>query len=261
MTLNQTIEHTWLPEQAALTARPDAGLEKLVCKAQTQALLGVCVRPAHASQTRRMLGNDSSLKLITVSGFPEKKMTRAEALTKTGNVPTAQKLAEVALALAAQAEEIDAVINAPQFTQEWQRQLGQADFEQTLTEWRALAEACTGKTLKLILETGLWTPEQVKALCQLASQLANDCPGTRIFVKTCTGYVLEDAGATPDIITLMREALGEAYTAQRVWIKASGGIKTPAQAHALIDAGAQRLGTSVGPALVASPTRQMQNIC
>ncbi len=94
-----------------------------------------------------------------------------------------------------------------------------------------------GKTIKVILETGLLNEEEIRKLCQLCAEIEVD------FVKTSTGF--NGQGATPEIVRLLRRSLPPA-----VKVKASGGIRTLEQARSLVEAGAQRLGCSRSVELV-----------
>jgi deoxyribose-phosphate aldolase len=93
------------------------------------------------------------------------------------------------------------------------------------------------KVHKVIIETGSLTPEEITRVCEIAVKAG------AAFVKTSTGY--GPRGATVQDIRLMREAVGSLCR-----IKASGGIRDLATATAMIEAGADRIGTSSGPAIM-----------
>jgi deoxyribose-phosphate aldolase len=98
-------------------------------------------------------------------------------------------------------------------------------------------------TVKVILETGLLTREEKQMAARAAAEAGAD------FVKTSTG--MNGSGATAEDVKLLRATVPE-----QVRINASGGIRTLPQAQALIGAGADRLGTSAGVALVREAQRQ-----
>ena len=98
-------------------------------------------------------------------------------------------------------------------------------------------EAAAGRPVKVILETHLLTREQKIATCALSKAAG------AAFVKTSTGF--STGGAVVEDVRLMREAVGP-----KVGVKASGGIRDTATALAMIAAGANRLGTSAGVAIV-----------
>ena len=174
----------------------------------------VCVYPAHVRQAAEHLHNCPS-KVSTVIGFP------------TGATTSAVKLYEAQEATENGATELDVVIN-----------LGWLRTGNTDALYRELAEICdaTGLSVKAILETTLLTdPEK-----QLAVEICLDA-GVQ-FLKTSTGW---RGGATVADIRLLKE-----LSRDRVGLKASGGIRTVAQAFELILAGANRLGTSRGVELM-----------
>ena len=104
----------------------------------------------------------------------------------------------------------------------------------------AVRHACTGKTLKVIIETCLLTDMEKMKLCQIAAKAEVD------YVKTSTGF--SAAGATREDVALLRENLP-----QNIKVKASGGIRTLADGQAYLELGADRLGAS---ALVGEARKQ-----
>lgn len=219
MELHPFIEHTLL--------RPDLHpeeLERLVAEAITHRFLGVCVPPYWVRKVRRDIGN-AAVNLVTVIGFP------------FGYQKTAVKLAELQQAIADGAQEVDTVLNL-------------AAFRTNPGEWvkpelaRLAQEAHQHEVLlKVILETAALQDEEIRFACQLCADAGVD------FVKTSTGY--GPGGATVHHVRLMRESLPA-----HVGIKASGGIKTFEQAKSLVEAGATRLGTSSGVAIVTGQHSQ-----
>ena len=108
---------------------------------------------------------------------------------------------------------------------------------------RAVVEAAAGRCVKVILETGLLTDEQIVTATELA------CRAGASFVKTCTGFSV--GKATVEHVRLMRQ-----HVTGGVKVKASGGIRTYEDAMALIQAGADRLGTSSGVAIMQGALQQ-----
>jgi deoxyribose-phosphate aldolase len=174
----------------------------------------VCVFPAHVRQAVELL-HQRPAQVCTVIGFP------------TGATTSATKLYEAQEATEHGATELDVVIN-----------LGWLKSGQTDAVHREIASICdaTGQIVKAILETALLTPDEI----DLAAELCMDAGAA--YLKTSTGWY---GGATVEVIKQLRQ-----ITQGRVGIKASGGIRTAAQAIALLQAGATRLGTSRGPALI-----------
>jgi deoxyribose-phosphate aldolase len=174
----------------------------------------VCIFPSAVRQAVEFLHNKRP-KVCTVIGFP------------TGATTSRVKLFEAQEAAESGATELDVVIN-----------LGWLKSGNTEALHRELAEICdeTGQTVKAILETALLTDEEKV----LAAEICIDAGVS--YLKTSTGWL---GGATVADVQLLKQVAKD-----RIGIKASGGIRTAEQAIALILAGATRLGTSYGPALV-----------
>lgn len=174
----------------------------------------VCVYPAHVRQAAELL-HQRRVAVCTVIGFP------------TGATTSATKLFEAQEAVENGATELDVVIN-----------LGWLKSGQHDALHREMATLCeeTGQPVKAILETTLLTPNEIS----LAAEICMDAGVA--FLKTSTGW---QGGATLDAVRQLAE-----MAQGRVGIKASGGIHTAAQAVAMVQAGATRIGTSRGPDLV-----------
>ena len=114
------------------------------------------------------------------------------------------------------------------------------EYDFIVDEIQGIKGACQGKNLKVILETDLLTKEEIKIACELCIKGGAD------FVKTSTGLLKNGLGATKENIRLMSETVSR----RGLGVKASGGIRTRVQAIDLIEAGADRLGTSSGVAIV-----------
>ena len=205
--LNKYIDHTNLKPFAT-----KSDIEKLCADAREWDFASVCVNPCDIALAKKLL-EGSNVMTCTVIGFP------------LGRNTTAVKVAETEDAYALGCDEFDMVINVGKLKD------GCADYVRD--EIAAVVKAAKGKTVKVIIETGLLTDEE-KAL---ATRLS--CEAGAHFVKTCTGV---SAGvATVEDIRLMKANLSG-----DVQLKASAGIKTYEAAKALVDAGADRLGTSSG---------------
>ncbi len=211
MKLNKYIDHTNLKPAATR-----ADIEKLCADAREWDFASVCVNPCNVSLAHKLLAG-SDVMTCTVIGFP------------LGQNTTAIKVAETEKALADGCDEFDMVINIGR--------LKDGEYDYVRDEIAAVVAAAEGKTVKVIIETGLLTDEE-KAI---ATRLS--CEAGAHFVKTCTGV---SAGvATVADIQLMKANLSEG-----VKLKASAGIRSYADAMALVEAGAERLGTSAGIAII-----------
>lgn len=206
MELNRFIESTNLSMTMV-----DRDVDSLVSSAIELHCHGVCVPPYWVKRARREIG-EADLQLVTVIGYP------------LGYQMTESKIKETEIALTEGAAEIDVVINAGAFkTQaEWVK-IELVKLAQLVHDQDAI--------LKVILETDLWTNDETINLLRICADAGVD------FAKTSTGYHRQPV--SPEVIRLFRQNLPS-----NVGIKASGGIKTKEQALALIEAGADRIGTS-----------------
>ncbi len=188
----------------------------------------ICVKPSQVPLARQQLA-DSEVLVSTVIGFPH------------GGTTTATKVAETIEACQCGAREVDMVVN-----------LGKVfagDWEYVLTDIRAVVEAAGEREsiTKVIFETGFLSDDQKIKLCEV-SELAGAA-----YVKTSTGFgfkknaegQLVGTGATEHDVTLMRK-----HTSEAMEVKASGGIRSYADAVRFVELGATRLGTS-GTATIA----------
>jgi deoxyribose-phosphate aldolase len=215
------IEHTMLSPTATRSM-----IERHCAEARTHELFAVCVNPIWVARCVALL-RETPVRVVTVVGFP------------LGATTSAAKAFECELALHQGAHEIDMVI-----------QLGalkSADRYLVHEDIQAVVKAAAGRPVKVILETALLTdPEKVLG-CALAEQAG------AAFVKTSTGFARPEqavagshgTGASVADVRLLRQAVGD-----RLRIKASGGIRDPGFARELVAAGADRIGTSVGPGLL-----------
>lgn len=178
----------------------------------------VCVSPSLLPVAKR------GLEIVTVVGFP------------SGAHHSEIKAAEAALAIAHGADEIDMVVNAA-FVRA-------ADWEALEAEIRAVRMAVPAPhVLKVILETAALTPEQIRSASLAAAAAGAD------FVKTSTGFS-PAGGASIEAVRMMSQTVG-ASVGGILGVKASGGIRTAADARAMWEAGATRFGVSATAAIVA----------
>ncbi|HWL66809.1 MAG TPA: deoxyribose-phosphate aldolase [Geminicoccus sp.] len=205
------IDHTILKPDATR-----AEVARLCAEAREHGFKSVCVNAVHVAQVAKAL-EGSDVLACAVVGFP------------LGATLPAIKAAEAAAAIAAGAGEIDMVIDIGALKD------GRTDAVQA--DIAAVRMACQGAVLKVIIETCLLTDAEKRAACLAAKAAGAD------FVKTSTGF--SKGGATVEDIRLMRATVGP-----EMGVKASGGIRSRADALAMIEAGATRIGASAGIAIV-----------
>jgi len=205
------IDHTLLKAEATR-----AQIVALCREAKQYGFATVCVHP-----NRILLAADelagSPVKPCTVIGFPQ------------GAHTTAAKAFEAEDAVRNGAQELDMVLAVGA--------MKDRDHAYVLNDIRAVVRAAGGRTVKVILETCLLTNEEKVMACRLTVEAGAG------FVKTSTG--LAGGGASVEDIRLMRQTVGN-----RCGVKASGGVRTLDDALKMIAAGANRLGTSAGVAMV-----------
>ena len=215
MNINEHIEHTLLKQ--------DANLEdfiKLFDEAKKYKFLGVCVNPLYVKLAKENL-KDSNVKVVTVIGFP------------LGANKTEVKAFETTQAVNDGADEIDMVINVSK--------LKDKDYDFIVNDIKTVKAACKDKPLKVILETDLLTKDEIKKACELCVEAKAD------FVKTSTGFVKGGVGAKAEDVKLMFDTVSP----YGLKVKASGGIRDKEVALKMLEAGAERLGTSSGVKIVA----------
>jgi deoxyribose-phosphate aldolase len=213
--LAQRIEHTALGPDV-----PQERVRALCEEAIQHGFYGVCVNPCHVALAKAVLKEKDAaarIKVVTVVGFPH------------GTSVAAVKAFEAERAIRDGADELDMVIHVAA--------LKERDYHHVLEEILAVREE-TQKSprpiaLKVILETALLDDEQKVAGCILAKAAGAD------FVKTSTGF--GPGGATVEDVKLLKQAVGEG-----MGVKAAGGIRDYETAAAMIEAGADRIGTSSG---------------
>ena len=214
MRLNQYIDHTLLKPTALI-----ADIERLCNEAIQYNFAAVCVPPPFIKTAKRLLEN-SAVKVATVIGFP------------FGYSAIEAKLAETLLAIVDGADELDMVINLIA--------LKNNDWQYLANEINHVMPAVkqNNRVIKLIIESGVLTDEEIIRCCTLYSAAEVD------FLKTSTGYA--EKGASAHAVKLMRANLPA-----HIQIKASGGIKTYDFAKELVEAGATRIGCSSSVQIVS----------
>ena len=205
--------------------KPDTSLEELqrVCEeAKQQGFLGLCIPPYFVRETRRILDEISpKTRVVTVVGFP------------MGYTGIAAKTEEIKRATEDGADEIDALVNIAAIKS------AQWNHVRNDIESLALATNMRGRTLKLILECGLLSSEEIHQVCELAES-------ARIgWLQTGTDF--NGQTATPEMVRTLRS-----IAPANIKIKAAGGIRSLSEAQALIEAGADRIGTSMGLEIVGT---------
>ena len=205
------IDHTLLKPETSL-----AQIEQLCAEAREHQFFSVCVNGSWVATAYQLL-EDSDVKVTGVVGFPFGAMT------------SDTKRFETEAAIDDGAHEIDMVLNIAR--------LKAGDDKYVLREIIDVVEAADERTVKVILETCLLTDEEKIRACHLVVESGAQ------FVKTSTGF--STGGATVADVKLMRETVGPKFG-----VKASGGIRDLPTALAMIEAGATRLGTSAGVAIM-----------
>jgi deoxyribose-phosphate aldolase len=210
--LASLIDHTLLRPEAS---RPH--VERLCAEAREHRFKAVCVNRCWVETASGLL-EGSGVDVCSVVGFP------------LGATSPSTKAFEAAEAVSAGAVEIDMVISLGA--------LKDGRNDAVRRDIAAVVRASEDRIVKVILETALLTDEEKIAACGLAAEAGAG------FVKTSTGF--GPGGATIEDVALMRRTVGDS-----LGVKASGGIKSAAQVDALVDAGASRIGTSSGVAIVS----------
>ena len=212
--ISKRIDHTLLKPEAS-----QSSFDKVCREAVQYGFKAVCVNSAWVAYVTQKL-RGSSVAVCAVVGFP------------LGVTHRAVKAFEAEKAIEDGASELDMVLNIGA--------LKGGDLKNVEADIRAVRQAAAGATvLKVIIETCLLkNPEKVRA-CEIAKHAGAD------FVKTSTGF--SSGGATVEDVALMRQIVGA-----EMGVKASGGIKDWLAAVAMIQAGADRIGTSAGVVIVES---------
>lgn len=211
--LARTIDHTLL--------KPDATsqqIEQICAEAVQYGFASVCVLPWHVARAASIV-NATTVAVCTVIGFP------------LGGTFVETKVAEAMRAMDHGATELDMVATITA--------LKSGDVDAVFHDIRAVVSAVHERDgiVKVIIETCLLTDDEKRTMCALVTQAGAD------FIKTSTGF--STGGATVADVLLMRDHVGPGVS-----IKASGGIRELSTALSMLAAGATRLGTSSGVAIV-----------
>ena len=208
--------------------RPEATSEEIVrfCEeAKEYHFACVVVLPSWCQLARKRL-RDSDVKLCTVIAFP------------FGCLPSVCKVIEARQAILNGATELDIVVNVGAARSNDFATV-QSDIEEVVTTAKLaeLSEENEEILTKVIVEVGILSREQQARICRIAEEARAD------FIKTCTGQ--GPRGVCVQDIRFIRQ-----HVSRDMGVKASGGIRTLEQANALLNAGANRIGTSTGVAIV-----------
>ncbi len=207
------IDHTILKPTTLISE-----VEKLCEEAKQYQFAAVCVPPPLVKTAKKLL-EGNGVKTITPIGFP------------FGYSAIEAKIAEMILAIADGADELDIVINLIALkNNDWQYLAGEINNIMPVIKSH-------NKIVKIIIESGVLTEAEIIRCCELYGAAQVD------FLKTSTGYA--EKGATVEAVQLIRKHLP-----QQIQIKASGGIKAYDFAMQLIEAGATRIGCSSSVAIV-----------
>lgn len=215
MELNKYIDHTNLKQDMS-----EQDLIKLVNEAKEYDFFSICINPCWVKQASELLAG-SNTNVCSVIGFP------------LGANTTNIKVLEAKEAIENGASEIDMVINVSK--------LKDKDYEYVYNEIKKIKEAIGNNVLKVIIEACLLTNEEKTIACQIIMKAGAN------FVKTSTG--MSTGGATVEDVKLFKEVVGDTTL-----IKAAGGVRTYEDAISMIEAGANRIGTSGGVKIVNGET-------
>lgn len=215
MKINTYIDHTKL---GPLVTKEQ--IDVLIEEAIKYQFKSVCVTPLWVAYAKEKLAHTSVL-VCTVVGFPHGT-----------NLPKV-KAFETKEAIKSGADEIDMVINVAA--------VKALDRKMVLADIKAVVKAASGKTVKVIIETAYLEKKEITFVSKLVVQ------AKAAFVKTSTGYASRGA-SIEDVVTIKKAVKDKAF------IKASGGIKSSEDASRMIEAGADRLGTSSGVKLIEGET-------
>lgn len=198
------VDHTLLSQKATWEE-----IRQILDDAMIYETASACIPASYVKQAAEYV--EGKLPICTVIGFPN------------GYSTTAAKVFETKDAVSNGADEIDMVINIGF--------LKDGRYDELEDEIRQIHEACSGKILKVIIETCLLTEEEKIKMCQIVTKAGAE------FIKTSTGF--STSGATFDDVALMRKHVGK-----NVKVKAAGGISSFDDAEKFMSLGADRLGTS-----------------
>lgn len=211
------IDHTILKPQATIQ-----DVDNLCREAAECGFCSVCVNSSFVYYCAEKL-KDTDVKVCTVVGFP------------LGAMSTDGKVAETLAAVQDGADEIDMVVHIGM--------IKSGNWDYVKEDIAAVVSAAgEGVTVKVILEMCLLTEEEKIRACEICKEAGAD------FVKTSTGF--SAGGATVEDVRLMRNVVGS-----KMCVKAAGGIRTLEDVRAMVEAGADRIGSSAGVSIVREATK------
>lgn len=205
------IDHTLLAPDAT-----EEKIKQLCLEAKQYGFASVCVHPTWVEYCKHLL-QDTNVKVCTVIGFP------------LGATTSETKAFETKNAVENGADEIDMVMNIGL--------LKARDYERVKQDIEQVVQAANGRLVKVIIETCLLTDSEKEKACRLAVEAGAH------FVKTSTGF--STGGATVEDVKLMRNIVGS-----EIGVKASGGIKSFSDMKKMVEAGANRIGSSSGVKII-----------
>ncbi|WP_313183457.1 deoxyribose-phosphate aldolase [Lacrimispora sp.] len=211
MEIAKLVDHTMLKADATSET-----IKRYCSEAKEYGFASVCVNTCQVPLAAKEL-KGSGVAVCCVVGFP------------LGAMIASAKAFEAAEAVKAGADEVDTVMNIGAMKDK--------NYDLVRDDIKAVVEASQGKVVKVILENCLLTKEEIVKACELSIEAGAD------FVKTSTGF--STGGAVTEDVALMKQTVGS-----RAKVKASGGIRTPEEARAMVEAGADRIGAGNGIALL-----------
>ncbi len=215
--LAKYIDHTILAQNAT-----QEQIQKLCDEALEYKFCSVCVNSSYVPFAHERL-KDTTVKVCAVVGFP------------LGAMISEAKAFEASKAVESGAKEIDMVINVGLVKNK--------DFASVKQDIAKVQKACGSALLKVIFETCLLSKDEIKKVAEICRDLKVG------FVKTSTGF--STGGATVEDVKLMKETVGDICQ-----VKASGGVRSYETAMEMINAGATRIGTSSGIAIVSGSSNE-----
>ena len=212
MSIAKHLEHTLLKPEAAV-----ADIIRLCDEAVKAGVYGVCINPCYVEMAKHYLGGED-VTVITVLGFP------------LGASTSAEKSLAASVAVLNHADELDMVMNIGAFKT--------GDYKAVEADISAVVRGAQGLPVKVIIETCLLNDEEKIKACELIAAAGAQ------FVKTSTGF--NKGGATLADVKLLKEQADKLG----LKVKAAGGIRDYQTAKAMLEAGAERIGTSAGAKIV-----------
>lgn len=213
--MNKFIDHTLLKADATLDK-----ITKLCEEAKEYDFASVCVNGYWVSACAKLLAG-TNVKVCTVIGFP------------LGAMSSKAKAFETRDAIENGASEVDMVLNIGE--------MKAGHYDVVRDDVKSVVDAAAGNCVKVILENCLLTKEEIVKACELCVEAG------ATFVKTSTGF--STSGATPEDVKLMKKTVDG-----KCKVKAAGGVRCYEDMEKMVEAGADRIGTSAGVMLMQKKT-------